>query len=223
MILTHPGIGFELDSGNDAVNTLVIENPKYYYEFISDLYGQSTGFDGKAVISKDGKILEASKYLDLIIQMIPFEINRKSLLNRIGSRIEDCIASGDYYLRMTELLGELTELLFDVSFDLNCNLEFDKMSIGSVIKASGFYLRDDYESLAEKIIDYMELVREFDRDKLFITVNMRDYISDREAEGFVETVLSHEFSVIMIESHERERLAREKRFVIDKDLCEIIG
>lgn len=39
---------------------------------------------------------------------------------------------------------------------------------------------DMIDSDAEKLIDYMELVREFDRDKLFVTVNMRGFFVDSE-------------------------------------------
>ena len=65
-----------------------------------------------------------------------------------------------------------------------------------------------------------ELVREFDRDKLFVTVNMRTFFADGIMERFLETVRSHEFHVLMLESQSYARLAPEKRITIDADLCE---
>ena len=53
-----------------------------------------------------------------------------------------------------------------------------KISVTTLFKAIGIELHDDYEGeygAAEKLIDYMELVREFDRDKVFITINMRSF------------------------------------------------
>ena len=66
----------------------------------------------------------------------------------------------------------------------------------------------------------MELVREFDGDKLFVTVNMRDWFSDESIQAFMHTVLSHEYKVLMIEACSHSRLCEEQRVTIDMDLCE---
>lgn len=66
----------------------------------------------------------------------------------------------------------------------------------------------------------MELVREFDRDKLFITVNMRAYFDDEIIAKFQKTALSHEFKVLMLEAYAYPPLKLEKRLTIDADLCE---
>lgn len=72
---------------------------------------------------------------------------------------------------------------------------------------------------AEKLIDYMELVREFDRDKLFVTVNMRGFFVDAEMAAFMETVVSHGYHLLMLESRAYDILPLENRITIDEDLC----
>lgn len=67
----------------------------------------------------------------------------------------------------------------------------------------------------------MELVREYERDKLFITVNLRSYIDDSEMEKFMKTILQHQIHLIMVENREYERLPDEDRYIIDSGLCEI--
>lgn len=66
----------------------------------------------------------------------------------------------------------------------------------------------------------MELVRELDRDKLFIMVNMRSYFSDEDMENFTESVSLHDFKVLLLENHMSPKLTNTKRYVIDIDLCE---
>lgn len=78
-----------------------------------------------------------------------------------------------------------------------------------------------HDSLGEKIIDLMELITEFDREKFYVIINLRSYLSDEETERFMDTVIRHRFSVLMIESNEHLLLPRESRFLVDKDLCEI--
>lgn len=48
----------------------------------------------------------------------------------------------------------------------------------------------------------------------------RSFFSDEVITQFMETVLSHEFKVLMLESSAKDVLKREKRLTIDRDLCE---
>lgn len=82
--------------------------------------------------------------------------------------------------------------------------------------------RDDYDRLGEKILDYIELVTEYDRKKLFIMLNLRSYIDDSEMEYFMKEVLQRKYHVLMIESSEHKKLLYEKRTVVDAFLCEIV-
>ena len=66
----------------------------------------------------------------------------------------------------------------------------------------------------------MELVRELDRDRLFIMVNMRTFFSDDEMKIFIESVCLHDFKVLLLESVSFSRLENVRRYTIDEDLCE---
>ena len=68
---------------------------------------------------------------------------------------------------------------------------------------------------------YMSLVRELDREKLFIFVNMRSYYTDEQMNTFLRTLLGRDYRVVLIESVAREKLSDTKRIILDKDLCEI--
>lgn len=70
------------------------------------------------------------------------------------------------------------------------------------------------------MLDYMELSRELERDKLFIFVNLRSYYADEEIQSFLDSIIAHEFRVFLIDSVSRERLFNELRVTIDDDLCE---
>lgn len=138
-----------------------------------------------------------------------------------AAELEKKAVSEDFYGRTIELVSEIENHLMNISFDFLCDINYNKLDIGSIIRASGVEINDSYTSLGEKIIDYIELVTEFDRRKLFLTVNLRSYISDNEASEFMKTILSHGYNVIMLESSEHSRLDCESRYIIDADLCEI--
>ena len=208
---------------NSSVNTIVIENPSFYRSLLCDLYSAVDGNSTSAVLSIKDKPIEFSKNCEIINDFINFNINQKALLTKICTALESKALSPEEYFETQELLTMLENKISDWSFDLSCNISATKLTVSGILKASGVEICNDYEGEkgdAERIIDYMELVREFDRDKLFITVNMRSFFSDEVTEQFMKTVLSHEFKVLMLESSAKQLLKHEKRLTIDEDLCE---
>ena len=71
-------------------------------------------------------------------------------------------------------------------------------SFGIVIKSLGLEFNDDYGNICDKIIDYMELVREYDSIKRFVFVNLRSYISDKDCIMLYDTILRKQFMTIML-------------------------
>ena len=219
MKLVYPEIDCVFDTGCGIINTLIIENQNLMCSLINDIQNQLSGLDGKTVLSENDIILPIDKKLELLDRFIPFDMNGKALISKIAADLEKKAVSDEWYQRTSELLSHMESLLSNIAFDYSCSIEFTKIGIGSLIKASGIEICDDYDSLGEKIIDYFELIHEFIGKKLFVTVNLRSYISDRETELFMQTALDHEFNIIMIENCEHKRLQQEKRLIVDADLC----
>ncbi len=221
MKFVYPEINNVFDTGGENVNTLIIENQGLMVRLLGDIYAQSEGLDGKSALFDNGKELPIGKSMELLTQFVPFDINKKTLLSKICSALEKEAASDEYFVKTNELLGTVEAYLNELSSGFRCDLDFSKINFSSLIKASGAEIEENYDSLGEKIIDYFELVTEFDRPKLFFTVNLRSYLSDDETYLFIDTALKHGYNLIMAESHEHKRLKNEDRFIIDSDLCEI--
>ena len=66
----------------------------------------------------------------------------------------------------------------------------------------------------------MELVREFDRNKLYVLVGLRSFFRDDHVEQFLKTALGHGYQILMVDCASRKELSCEKRITIDNDLCE---
>lgn len=220
MIFVHPDIEGIINITGENVPTVVVESPDLLRRIISNIYQQINGNDGEAVLSENNKSLVFSKSADLLSSFIPFEINRKPLVTKIISKLESKSSEGDFYLKSAELLSEIEKYLNDLSFDFFCNIVYTKLNIGALLKAVGPEIVDDYDTVSEKILDYMELVREFDADKLFITVNMRSFVDTAEITEFMHSVVSHGFKVLMFENKDYDLIEYENRITIDKDLCQ---
>jgi len=160
------------------VNTLIIENQRLLVSVLSDINDQLNGNEGLVVLSENDHILKLSKYCELISQFVPFELNTKLLASKLVSALEKRGVSADHYEETQKLLCMMENYLYSLSLYLTGDISFSKINLSSIIKSVGAGFTEEYDNLAEKIIEYMELVREYDNDKLFITLNIRDYIGD---------------------------------------------
>lgn len=221
MKLVYPEIQHVFDTEGGSIPTLVIENQPLLYRLLCDIRGQLDGSDGKCVVSDGGKVLALDRHLELITEFVPFSVNQKPLLNKAAAALEKAVMEGDLYGEAMRVLREAETFLLKAAFDFRCDLTFPKLSFSSLLKAAGMEFREDYDSLPEKVLDYMELVTEFERKKLFVLYNFRSVISDREAEIFLETALRHGYNIVMIDSREHARLPNERRYIVDAALCEI--
>lgn len=221
MKFAHYDIERVFNTEGSLVNTVIIENQRFFYRLLMELNAQTNGSGGKCTVSIDDMPVPMDKYVEVLDVFAPFEINRKPLLSKVNAALEKNAVAGEHWEETGEILRVVSEYLDKLAFDFPCDIIFPKVAIGTIIRNAGVELRDSYSSLCEKVIDYMELVRQFDRDKLFVTVNFRSYVEDEEAEQFLQTILSHGYHILMLESSERNRLTHENRLIIDSDLCEI--
>lgn len=220
MKLAYKNMECILDFSEGCVNELVIENKKMFFEVINSMMMQIDGLHGNCILSIADKPMEFSKYADLTVQFAPFELNRKSILTKLHSALEKNAQTSENYAKTAELLGELERYMLHLSEELPFEINCQRLAIGSVIKALSPEIDESDKKPLEKIFTYMELVRELDRDKLFIMVNMRSYFTDEDMEIFTESICLHDFKVLLLEAFAFPKLKHSNRFVVDNDLCE---
>ena len=212
------GISESVYFAENTVNSIVIENAPLFLSLCKDIYSQINGTAGYSVLSVNNIPVEMSKNAELISTFVPFSANRKTLINRIISVLEKRAMNDEFYVKTAQLLSEAEKYMLELMYDIPGEPECENISISAFLKAAGIRLREDGDE-TERISDYMELVRELEKDRLFI--NMRSYFSFEQMTEFIKTVLSHKFRILLIDNKEYPRLENEKRIVIDEDLCEI--
>ena len=203
-----------------CVNELVVENKKLFFKIVSSIAEQVDGGHGDCVLSIKDRPVELGKYADLTVQFAPFELNRKSLLTKLYSALEHKALLAENYTQTSNLLVEIERYILYLSDELPFEINCQKLSIGSIIKSVSPEIGDSGQSAIERIFTYMELVRELDRDRLFIMVNMRSYFNDSEMEDFTESASLHGFRVLLLESTSQSKLKNTQRYTVDEDLCE---
>ena len=220
MILCHPQMETIIDFAGREVPALVIENPAFFRTLMMDLYAQKNGEEGQFILSENGKTLSISSMVELLDNCLQFNLNTKPLLNKIAAAMEQTAVSEDFFLKTADILQRLEQYMNELAFAFDCDIVCERCTTAGVIKAMGIALRDEYEDPLERLVDYMELIRELDRDKLFVLVNLRSFFDDPAVERFLQTTSEHGYRVLLLDSVGRKKLSIERRLTIDIDLCE---
>ena len=92
------------------INELVVENRKMFLDLVSTMISQAEGERGDCVLSIAEKPVEFSRYADVTVQFAPFQLNRKSLLIKLCSALEQKAQLAENYVKTGELLGEISEI-----------------------------------------------------------------------------------------------------------------
>ena len=221
MKISFPQIDYVFSLEKEGCLMIVLENQRLLGEILTDFSQQLQGLDGRIVLSRNNKILPIQKHAELLSQIIPFDINQKMLVNKANAQLQQIAVNGENYLKTNELLGIWEKYLLELSLGLTGDFSFTRISAESLIKAAGIEFADDYDNLGEKLLDYMNLVQSYDKEKLFIYVNLRSYLTDTEMEEFSEDVAVREMRVLLLESLERSAIKGVRQYIVDDDLCVI--
>lgn len=216
----YNNIGHVLDFNEGSVKELLVENKPLFFRMVNSMAMQMEGAQGDCVLSVADKPVEFGKYADLTVQFAPFQLNRKALLSKLYTALEKQALAAEKYYQTAELLGGLERYVLQLAEDFPFDIHCQKLAVGPIIRALAPEIEEGDKRPLEKLFAYMELVRELDRDKLFIMVNMRSYFSDDEMDCFAESAVLHDFKVLLLENSASDKLKHAQRYVIDNDLCE---
>lgn len=220
MKLIYKNIEHVLNFENGCVSELVVENKRLFFEMVNDIVMQSEGASGKFVLSFKDRLLEISKNIDVTVQFAPFQLNRKSLLSKLSTELEKRAMQPENSIATAELLMRVESYMYEIADDFPFGIDCKKNTVGAIIRALSPEIEEVNESELEKIFSYMEIVRELDKERLYVMVNMRTYFNDEEMEQFAKSSISHDFKVLLLESVLHPTLKSVNRYIIDQDLCE---
>ena len=163
-----------------------------------------------------------AKYVELFVQFIPFSCNRRTLLSRVLDAAEQKSKDSDHFEQTCSLYAAIERHLLDCGEECSLCLDAEKITVSGLFKLAGAAIEEDPADTLGTILDYMDLVAELEREKVFLFVHLRSYFSDEEMQLFFSSARQRKHRIIMLESTEHPLLEEEKRIIIDADLCAIL-
>lgn len=207
---------------NNHIGEFVIEAPALFKEVSRDLNEETS--DGVGLNFIEGtKTLNFSNEIEAIFNPTKLSFNNRKALSTLLKLLVKTSNSEEFYLETnkfkTKIIKYLGELMDVEGFGFE--VIADDFTLDQIAKAVNFHVVGDEDDYIELLTDYMEAMTELTGVKLFVFVNLRAYITERETEQLIKNVLNHQFNILLIENQARAKYPEFKRITVDKDFCEV--
>lgn len=220
MKIVFPILSTPIMLSDEYVSTIVFENQKALFQFVTELHQQLNKQEGNIVLSEKDERIDVSKKVEFISQFVPFDCNKKSLITKLQQKLKDA-ANESLYVETSEVMSSIQQYLYRLTDLFSINILVDSIDASILIKAVNARFSSEYETLSEALYDYCVNVIDLEGNKLFVFLNLRCLITDDEFNLFAKTLTDHKVFSLFIENTERKTLGIEMRTIIDNDLCVI--
>ena len=219
MKLLHKEYGFELDVFENSISVLIIENAVAYAKIINDLWKQSNGDEGGFSLLEDDKTRNIAKDVECIINPFALSCNNKKIITKLYQELKD-IALDKMQQETIDLnanfVSYIENLTQTVPYPINFQLDFD---VSAILKSYNVVLAEQYESLLERIIEYIKVCRHICNIDIYFFVNLKCFLSEKEIFDLYEFAFYEKLKIVLFESIQSKTMDDENVWILDQDLC----
>ncbi len=207
---------------NHHVGEFVIESPTFFRGVARDLNEERDDNVGLC-LTREASALKYGTDVDVVFNPMKLEFNNRRAVTTLFKMLVKTSNSEDFYLKTNEFKTRILKYLDEVveAEGFNFDVVADDFALNNIAKAVNFHVDSDEDDYVEFLTDYMEVMVELAGTKLFVFVNLRSYLSEKELSRLVGNILNHQFDVLLIENQDYGKCEGVQRIIIDKDGCEI--
>lgn len=221
MKLVNSKYNLDIEFEENISNTLVLENKQHMIDVIQNLIFQLKGDEGDFVLSAE-KNAKFDKVVEFIANPFEIDFNNKKIVTKLFEQLiavaSECVE--EYNFINGKIVGTLDDICSKIEYsNVEYNLEYEWKSI---FKLYNVRIGENYNSLCEKIEEYVKVLADILHIKLLIFLNIKEYLTEKEIDNLQKICFYKKIFLLLIESEERFVLDNEKTFIIDKDRCLIV-
>ena len=222
MIIAHPDLNQKIEINRKCISEWIIESPELFSSYLTEIEAQSNGAEGKFILSENEKILNWSKCATVIFNPIALSTNDKKVISKIYGELQEIAISENCYIKTKEIISMLQQYLLELEYHFDLNLSInDDVDLQGLFKLFGIKVAEDSPSLFEQLLQYIKIQNLLLGKKLVIIVNVRSFFTEEQLSELFAFTIYNEIGLLLIESFQKDFTNSTKKYIIDKDKCEI--
>ena len=188
---------------NEYINAVEIENKRYFYRFVNDLYSvYINGYSDNLKFIQDNKEINMNGKIKVFINYFDFQFDSKKYTNEISKFVSNYINEED-----TKNLINLYSN--DITID-NIN-KLVKLGISSK------------EELLDNLMLLIDLEHTLKTNNFLVFVNLKQYLTKDEVVELYKYAIYNEITIMLVDSIcHGVTLKNEKKYIIDENLDEFM-
>ena len=199
-----------------------IESPSMLRKCIEEFYHQVNSEEGNYILSDNEKVLDISKSAEVILTPFLADVNEKKCLNKVYAQLKELAFEEKNYLQTHQLFCDLGSYFACLEQDMDINLSYEsEIDFSQLIKAVGIRIEDYESDMLGRLGQYLQVMEKLLRKKLVVFVNLSLYLEPEEIEELLQQAFYLKLHIILIEQGEITLNIPQKKYIIDKDQCEI--
>lgn len=219
MRLVYTGYNLEIKLIENQINVITIENTEMFSKIVSDLWSQMEGGEGGFILSDNDKILNIAKNLEFIVNPVAVNCNDKKILSKLYKELEN-MAMEELYENLSKLNSDIVATLDLIIKRATYGLESElQLDVTGLFKLYDVKFPKGELNLAERLIEYLSICHQICGIKVFVFLNLKQFMSDEEIDGIYEFACYEKIHLILFEGSFHKKSFLEKNLIIDRDRC----
>ena len=207
----------------EVINVLEIENKKYFYRFIKDLYFiSSSNITEDVHFFENEKEINMSNKLRIYVDFFDFQFDSKKYVNDVSKYVSININDDDKSSLATlynKMAKQYSKILNDAEIPLRIESEFSVDNLNKLMKIS----IDNKEDLLDNLLLLIDLEKALKLNNLLVFVNLKQYLSKDELSELYKYSIYNEVVIFLVDSQSYGVcLNYEKKHIIDENLDEFV-
>lgn len=199
----------------------VIESPRQMRQYVIELKNQSEGKTGNFVLSDNGKEISLDKKMEVLFTPFDVDLNDKKCWNKVSGELKNMALDESHYVQTQQLFAAIQQYFLSLELDSELDVSFEEPEFGQLLKAVGMKLEEDEQNMLNQLVQYLRILSRLFRKECIVFVNLSSFLEKEELEALLQQAWYMKLRVLLLESREISLPYEKKRYIIDKDGCEI--
>ncbi len=205
------------DLSNTDSYLLIINNKQLLYKFLQSI----NQFDNTyiKIVDNYNNELKNSDYIDIVTSIILIDPNTKKNINALIRKIKQ-LELENLKISRNIVLNEIENSFKKINANSNIELISDiDFTEDDFLKFMNINVQDNYETLLERINNYINVTYELRNIRVFIFYNLLAFLSEDEVHLLLHDNKYKDIKIINIECYDNNYRCFDHKKLIDEDIC----
>lgn len=210
----------EVDLDNYNLINVQIENKQLFFDILNSLLLEELDLKYLNIVDENMKKIDIYENIDFVYSLLTMNINDKKNINVLNRQLKKIFIQ-ELTEKCININKSLVELSKNIEFEYPLDIYSDiLLKEEDVLKILNIKLKEKEGDILEKIVDYINITYQLRDVKIYIFINLGDYLEDNQIDMLVKEAMYKKITIITINNH--DNFIKNNAFIsriCDKDIC----